>query len=179
MPSSKCTILGTHASKMAIKRSKSFDLLIATVDTKMLHDLRDDDCNTMNKKRKTTTQTQAATATPATSFSAASKTSEKSSYPMDLMFIQTACDDFANGYLVPIHPLLHKLVYENVMQFDKSDNRIEIYLPFLGSPVGDTTVQAWTEFCHSEYVKSHEIESKASNLAKIAQARWWVWYTHV
>jgi hypothetical protein len=170
---------GHICQQTGYKESKSFDLVIATVDTKMLHDLRDDDGNTMNKKRKTTTQTQAATATPATSFSVASKTSEKTSYPMDLMFIQTACDDFANGYLVPIDPLQHKLVYENVMQFDKSDNRIEIYLPFLGSPVGDTTVQAWTEFCHSEYVKSHEIESKASNLAKIAQARWWVWYTHV
>jgi len=179
MPSSKCTILGTHASKMAIKKSKSFDLLIATVDTKMMHDLDDDDGNTMNKKRKTATHTKPATAAPVTSFSVASKTLEKSSYPMDLMFIQTACDNFANCYLVPIDPLQHKLVYENVMKFDKSNNRIEIYLPFLGSPVGDTTVQAWTEFCHSEYVKSHEIESKASNLAKIAQARWWVWYTHV
>lgn len=97
----------------------------------------------------------------------------------NMIFMQTAIDGFARSYLVPVDPEEHKLIYENLLEFEKNNTSIEIYLPFHGSPKGDATTQAWTEFCHGEFVKSHYIESKACNLPLIAKARFWCWYTHI
>ena len=53
------------------------------------------------------------------------------------MFMQTPCNDFGWGHLVPINLIEHKLIYDNLLHFEKTDTKIEIYLLFHDSPKGD------------------------------------------
>jgi hypothetical protein len=103
---------------------------------------------------------------------------EDSAHYKTMLFIQTPQDEFALGYLVPFDPLEHPLIYQNLLKFEQAGKNIEIFLPRETSPELDKTTNAWFDFCHSELVRSHVVESNARNLAEISRARFWVWYTH-
>ena len=103
---------------------------------------------------------------------------DESGHCKTMLFMQCPDDYFSVGYLVPFDSVQHPLIYKKLLEFEQAGKNFEIMLPCKTSPTSDKTTNAWFDFCNSESVQSHGIESNARNLAEIAKARFWMWYTY-